>query len=88
MMCGGVSDNKIPDIDEQQFFTECKAIVEDAACATYDTFTAVCFTSQVVAGTNFQIKFNVGGDVHVHAKIFRPLLYTGNPASVSAFAAD
>ena len=86
-MCGGASNVKIPDADETQFFVECKAIVEAAASATYETFTPVHFTSQVVAGTNFQVKFNVGGDAHVHAKIFRPLPHTGAPAEVSAFKA-
>ena len=88
MMCGGASANKIPDADELAFFIECKAIVEAAAGASYDAFTPICFTSQVVAGTNFCVKFNVGGDAHVHAKIFRPLPHTGAPASVSGFVAD
>ena len=86
-MCGGASAVKIPDAEEAQFFVECKAMVEAAASATYETFVPVHFTSQVVAGTNFQIKYNVGGDDHVHAKIFRPLPHTGAPAEVKSFNA-
>ena len=86
MMCGGASQNKIPEGEELAYFIECKAIVEAAAGASFETFTPVAYTSQVVAGTNFQVKYNVG-DSYVHAKIFRPLPHTGEPASVSAFAA-
>ena len=82
MMCGGASQNKTPEGEELELFNSCKAIVEAAAGTTFETFTPVAYTSQVVAGTIFQVKFCVGGDAHVHAKILRPLPHTGAPASV------
>jgi len=41
----------------------------------------VHFTSQVVAGLIYQVKYKVGND-YVHAKIFKPLPHTGQPAQV------
>ena len=83
MMCGGHSNLKTPDAEDHEEFNSWKPAVEAACGETYATFEVVGYTSQVVAGTNFQLKIHVGDQKYVHAKVFRPLPHTGNPASVS-----
>ena len=69
---------KVPAAEELQLFTEFKGMIEAEAGKQFGTFEAVKYTSQVVAGINFQIKYNVG-DSHIHAKVFKPLPHTGAP---------
>ncbi|XP_048338290.1 cystatin-B-like, partial [Sphaerodactylus townsendi] len=40
---------------------------------TYPVFTATEYRSQVVAGTNYFVKIDVGNGAFVHVRIFRPL---------------
>merc|ERR1712147_231763 len=85
MLMGGHSNLKEVGEEEKQLFTSWKEIVEASANKTFDTFEPVGYTSQVVAGTVFQIKYKVGDD-YLHAKVFRPLPHTGAPAEVQAVA--
>ncbi|XP_051966403.1 cystatin-A1-like [Xyrauchen texanus] len=41
--------------------------------ANFKVFNAVSFSSQTVAGTNYIIKVNVGGDVCVHVMVFKAI---------------
>ena len=51
-------------------FASYQAIVEEKAGRTFEIFQPVKFTSQVVAGAIFHIKYCVGGDQFVHARVF------------------
>ena len=50
-----------------------KPKAETALGATFATFDAVKYTTQVVAGTNYKIKVNVGDGKFVHIKVYVPL---------------
>ena len=50
-----------------------KAEAEKALGETYSVFDAVKYTSQVVAGSNYNIKVHVGDGKYVHIKVFVPL---------------
>ena len=54
-----------------------KSQISTMANTTFTKFKPVLGTSQVVAGTNYKVKIDVGNLKYVHAKIFKPLPYTG-----------
>lgn len=77
-MVGGFNEAKEPTEEVTAMVTEMKeAILTAAGVSGAASFTVVSMTSQVVAGTNYMVKVDVGDD-HVHAKIYKPLPHTGN----------
>lgn len=76
-MCGGTSDAKPADAEIQAIINEVKSAVEDKVGKKLDTYTPVSYKTQVVAGTNYFVKVNAGGE-HLHLRIFAPLPHTGN----------
>eukprot|EP00419_Tripos_fusus_P089966 CAMPEP_0172858904 /NCGR_PEP_ID=MMETSP1075-20121228/68287_1 /TAXON_ID=2916 /ORGANISM="Ceratium fusus, Strain PA161109" /LENGTH=97 /DNA_ID=CAMNT_0013706565 /DNA_START=70 /DNA_END=363 /DNA_ORIENTATION=- len=88
MMCGGNSQAEDVNDEKKAQFEGYKEIVEAEAGTTYSEFTAVKYTQQVVAGMNYSIKYHVGDGAHIHAKVYVPLPFTGEPPSVSAIAKD
>ena len=73
MLCGGFGNARDADDEVKALALEMKPKVEQALGATYGTFEAVKYTSQVVAGTNYKIKVKVGDEKYVHLKIYVPL---------------
>jgi cystatin-A/B len=58
-----------------------KADIEAKAGATYETFEPVKVSTQVVAGTNYFCKINVG-DSFIHARVYRDLSQNVSVAAV------
>ena len=83
MLCGGHSNTKscADNQEEKEMFEGLKAQIEEKASKTYGQFEAILFTSQVVAGCNYWVKFRTE-DEFVHVKIFKPLPHTGNPPEI------
>ena len=73
MMCGGFGDARDADDKVKALALEMKPKAEAALGATFATFDAVKYTTQVVAGTNYKIKVNVGDGKFVHIKVYVPL---------------
>ena len=73
MMCGGFGESRPADDNVKAIALEMKPKVEQALGATYAKFEAVKFTTQVVAGTNYKIKVDVGDGKYVHIKVHVPL---------------
>ena len=65
-----------------------KSAVEAETNQSYTTFEAVKYTSQVVAGTNYIVKFRVGADEYIHVKIFVPLPVENLPNQVTGVQTD
>lgn len=84
MMCGGFTENKNADESIQNIVNSVKSIVEERLNKNFNHFTAVSYRSQVVAGTNYTVKVNVGGNEYIHVKIFVPLPCYGGANEVSA----
>ena len=74
---GGFGNARPADDKVKALALEMKPKVEQALGATYTEFEAVQYTTQVVAGTNYKIKVNVGDGKHVHIKVFVPLPCNG-----------
>ena len=56
-----------------------KEQVEKQLGQTFDKFDAVVFSTQVVAGTNYLIKVQVGEEKFVHIKVHVPLAFKNAP---------
>ncbi|CAL8312489.1 unnamed protein product [Merluccius merluccius] len=73
MICGGFGGHQPANEEVQQLCDKVKASVENVKNTSYEVFLAVTYKSQVVAGTNFDIKVHVGGEDHINIRVFRPL---------------
>ncbi|XP_019647794.1 PREDICTED: cystatin-B-like [Branchiostoma belcheri] len=72
-ICGGAKEPEAATEEIQAICDEVKAEVEEQAGVKYETFRATTFSSQVVAGTNYFIKVDVGGEKFVHLRVFKGL---------------
>ncbi|XP_019731589.1 cystatin-B-like isoform X1 [Hippocampus comes] len=76
-MYGGLSD--VTDANEviQEICDHVKSRVEQKTGKAYTVFTAKSCRSQIIAGTNYFIKVHVGGNDHVHLRVYQSLSLTG-----------
>ncbi|NP_001070742.1 cystatin 14b, tandem duplicate 1 [Danio rerio] len=75
---GGQSEEKQATPEVQKICDEVKHQAEEKAGKKFTAFTAILFTTQVVAGTNYFIKVNVGGDQFIHLRVHKPLPHAGD----------
>ena len=71
--CGGFTDDRDADDKVKGIALGVKADVEKALGATCTKFDAVTFSTQVVAGTNYKIKVDIGDGKYIHLKVHVPL---------------
>ena len=50
-----------------------KSLIEGKTNKKYDTFEPLKVKTQVVAGTNYLVKIDIGNSEHLHVKIHKPL---------------
>ncbi|XP_063081406.1 cystatin-A-like [Cavia porcellus] len=70
---GGLSEAKPATPEIQEIADKIKPQLEEKTNESYQEFTAIEYKTQVVAGTNYFIKIQIGGQVCVHIKVFKPL---------------
>jgi hypothetical protein len=61
-----------------QKMREYRTLVESHAVTTYPIFEPVQYTTQVVSGTNYQVKVKVGEDKYIHFKVNDPTPMSNN----------
>ncbi|XP_028623791.1 cystatin-B [Grammomys surdaster] len=85
MMCGGPSATKPATAETQEIADKVKSQLEEKENQKFNVFKAVSFKSQVVAGTNFFIKVDVGEDKYVHLRVFQPLPHENKPLTLTSY---
>lgn len=83
-MTGGPSELKVADEEVQKICDEVKSAAEAKAGEKYSQFQAKSYKTQVVAGTNFFIKVDVGDGSFVHLRVYRTLPHAGSTLALSA----
>ncbi|XP_051266854.1 cystatin-B-like [Dicentrarchus labrax] len=84
MMCGGLNEPIDADDKIHKICETLKPHAEQRAGKTFEVFTAKSYSTQVVAGTNYFIKVHVGGDDHVHLRVYEKLPCHGGDLELSA----
>ena len=102
MKCGGHSAPRAPNEEERVFLTSAPILnmIQDATqpkSTSSESLSSlildpILLTTQVVAGTNYQVKYHVksssassDGERYVHAKIFKPLPCYNSPPELLNF---
>jgi len=71
-LVGGLGEIRDATPDAQHAADAVKASVEQKLGKSFETYQATKFGTQVVAGTNYFVKVNVGDD-HLHLRVYRDL---------------
>ena len=81
-MCGGFGNVREADDEIRSHLNEIKQSIETELKSTFETLEPIHYTTQVVAGTNFKVKVNVGDGNYIHVKYHRPLPCNGGALSL------
>lgn len=84
MNCGGFSAETPVDEGVRALVMKLKPNIEAKMNATYTVFEPTVFSCQVVAGTNYCVKINVGDGKTITAKIFEPLPCEGTEPELTS----
>ena len=87
-MCGGTGDVKQADEEVQAIVDGLTGEINSHVGKTYTKLEAVSYKRQVVAGTNYFIKVNVGDDEHIHVRVFQALPHTGQGPALHGVQTD
>ena len=82
-MMGGFGGAKNADNNVQALVDSHKSDVESKLNEKFDTFEAVSYKTQVVAGTNYLVKVKVGDNKYVHIKIWKRLPHEGETTELT-----
>ncbi|XP_066472205.1 cystatin-B-like [Tiliqua scincoides] len=85
MLVGGTSEAKPATPDIQELADLVKPQIEQKENKSYPTFKAVEYKTQVVAGTNYFIKVDVGQGEYMHLRVLQPLPHLKEQPSLSDY---
>lgn len=84
-MCGGLSlEAEVATEEVQTLIEKVLHVAQEKSGKKFAMFQAVSYKSQVVAGTNYFVKVNVGDGEFVHLRIYQKLPCYGGDAELSA----
>ena len=73
MLPGGFDEVKEIDEETRVLALNMKEKAEEMLGETFEVFEPILYTTQVVAGTNYNIKVHIGDEVFIHMKVYVPL---------------
>eukprot|EP00742_Colponemidia_sp_Colp-10_P002977 GILJ01003177.1.p1 GENE.GILJ01003177.1~~GILJ01003177.1.p1 ORF type:complete len:131 (-),score=17.98 GILJ01003177.1:150-500(-) len=73
---GGYTESRPADAEVMSLCRAVRLDVEARHNGPFQTFEPISYQSQVVAGTNYNIKVKISGTEFVHIKVFKPLPHT------------
>ncbi|KAM5181835.1 cystatin-A-like isoform 1-T1 [Mantella aurantiaca] len=82
---GGVGEARAPTKEDQAVLDKVKEEFVKKSGMNAGEFKAVLVATQVVAGTNYFFKVDVGDDHFAHLRVFKPLPYTNEEPSLVSF---
>ncbi|XP_069058881.1 cystatin-B-like [Pleurodeles waltl] len=82
---GGFSEVQKATPAIQAYCNQVKAELQKKMGTNLRTYIAISFIRQTVAGENYIVKVDVGGNKCIHLKIFVPLLHTNAPPSMVSY---
>ncbi|XP_071989372.1 cystatin-A-like [Engystomops pustulosus] len=85
VMEGGLGAENTADPEVQELVDAIKPEFLKKSGINATKFKATKYKTQVVAGTNYFVKVDVGGGQFVHLRIFKPLPHTGEKPSLSLY---
>ena len=81
-MVGGPTEERDADDEVKKMVTALKAKVEEKRNATFSTFEAVKYNTQVVNGIMYRIKVKVGEDEYIHIRALKSLPVQGGKVTL------
>ncbi|XP_036992234.1 cystatin-B-like [Artibeus jamaicensis] len=81
-MTGGTSETKPATAEIQAIADQVKSQLEEKENKKYTMFKAVEYQSQVVGGTNYFIKVQVGNNDFVHLRVYKSLPHANKPLAL------
>ncbi|XP_028414507.1 cystatin-B-like [Dendronephthya gigantea] len=81
--CGGLSAVQKATEETQKLIDSVRSEAEAQAGSKFDKYEAISFRPQVVAGTNYFVKVDIGDGKYVHLRVFQPLPNTGQGPELS-----
>nr|XP_045006993.1 cystatin-B-like [Jaculus jaculus] len=85
MMYGGFSDTKPATAEIQEIADKVKSQLEQKENRKFSVFKAVSYRSQVVAGSIYYIKVDVGDGEFIHMTVLEPLPHENKPLSLLSY---
>ncbi|XP_077335787.1 leukocyte cysteine proteinase inhibitor 1-like [Lithobates pipiens] len=73
LIFGGWSEPDSPSLQDHTILHKVKKQYLEKSGTNPEQFLAVLVRTQVVAGTNYLFKVDVGGDIYSHLRVFNPL---------------
>ncbi|XP_014685097.3 cystatin-A [Equus asinus] len=87
-MTGGLTEARRATPEIQEIADRVKPQLEEKTNQTYEEFKAVEYKTQVVAGTNYYIKVQVGDNNYIHLKIFKSLPQQNESLTLTGYQTD
>ncbi|XP_055013558.1 uncharacterized protein LOC129410139 [Boleophthalmus pectinirostris] len=78
LIVGGIGESQPADPEVQAICDSVKRDVEEKRGEKYETFEAISYRTQVVAGTNYTVKVHIGENKHLELVVFVGLPHTNN----------